>query len=214
MAANEHKNLTDINRHNPKGFETATNNTVCSKNIGTSATGTDGSLVWQSKSLMGVTTYKMQSYVPAGTTNYLYGSDVLDNNSPFLLNRDSGSNIISSITITPSRFFDIGGGYVIPENTTVESIRGFVSSSGGNVLGVAICKVTPVENNTAAVAVASIKEITKLGLSSQDKLISVSETTFDTSSLSAGDIIFPMIKELEGTGSTIKINLTIRTTTF
>ena len=47
MAANEHKNLTDINRHNPKGFESATNNTVCSKSIGTSATGTDGNLIWQ-----------------------------------------------------------------------------------------------------------------------------------------------------------------------
>ena len=47
MAANEHKNLTDINRHNPKGFENATNDTVLSKNIGTSPTGTDGNLVWQ-----------------------------------------------------------------------------------------------------------------------------------------------------------------------
>ena len=27
MAANEHKNLSSINRHNPKGFETATNDT-------------------------------------------------------------------------------------------------------------------------------------------------------------------------------------------
>ena len=31
MAANEHKNLTDVNRHNPKGFETANNDTVLSK---------------------------------------------------------------------------------------------------------------------------------------------------------------------------------------
>ena len=53
MAANEHKNLTDINRHNPKGFENATNDTVLSKGIGTSPIGTDGNLVWQSKSLNG-----------------------------------------------------------------------------------------------------------------------------------------------------------------
>ena len=42
MAANEHKNLTDINRHNPMGFENATNDTLLSKDSGTSATGTDG----------------------------------------------------------------------------------------------------------------------------------------------------------------------------
>ena len=54
MAANEHKNLTDINRHNPKGFENATNDTVLSKRcIGTSPTGTDGNLVWQGKVFYG-----------------------------------------------------------------------------------------------------------------------------------------------------------------
>ena len=35
-----------------------------------------------------------------------------------------------------------------------------------------------------------------------------------TSSLAAGDIIFPMIKETGGTGSTIYMNLSIQTTTF
>ena len=40
MAANEHKNLSSINRHNPKGFETATNDTILSKDGGTSATST------------------------------------------------------------------------------------------------------------------------------------------------------------------------------
>jgi hypothetical protein len=35
MAANEHKNLTDVNRHNPKGFESAFNDTLCSKSTGT-----------------------------------------------------------------------------------------------------------------------------------------------------------------------------------
>ena len=53
MAANEHKNLKDINRHNPKGFETATNNTVLTKDIGSVSTLTDGNLEWQKKSLMG-----------------------------------------------------------------------------------------------------------------------------------------------------------------
>ena len=61
MAANEHKNLNDINRHNPKGFEVATNETVLSKDFGTSATNFDGNLVWQNKALMGVSDYKMQA---------------------------------------------------------------------------------------------------------------------------------------------------------
>ena len=77
MAQNEHKNLSDVNRHNPKGFEVATNSTVLSKDAGTSESGTDGNLVYQSKSLMGVTNYKMQGFL-TGATNYLFGEDVAD----------------------------------------------------------------------------------------------------------------------------------------
>ena len=82
MAANEHKNLSSINRHNPKGFETAINDTVLSKSGGTSATGTDGNLEWKNKSYMGVTNYKMQGYV-TGATNYFYGEDIADTKSPY-----------------------------------------------------------------------------------------------------------------------------------
>ena len=67
MASNEHKNLTDINRHNPMGLENAINDTVLSKTSGTSETGTDGNLEWKGKSYMGVTNYKMQGYCTSGS---------------------------------------------------------------------------------------------------------------------------------------------------
>ena len=46
MAANEHKNLQDANRHNPMGFEAAANNTVLSKGAGTGVAEIDGALSW------------------------------------------------------------------------------------------------------------------------------------------------------------------------
>jgi hypothetical protein len=46
MAANEHKNLLDVNRHNPMGFESARNNSFLSKGNGATADGLDGSLGW------------------------------------------------------------------------------------------------------------------------------------------------------------------------
>ena len=58
MAANEHKNLSDINRHNPKGFENAINDTLLSKGSGTSPTGTDGNLIWEAKSNIKTTSTK------------------------------------------------------------------------------------------------------------------------------------------------------------
>tara|TARA_Y100001938_G_scaffold109667_1_gene149966 strand:- start:363 stop:872 length:510 start_codon:yes stop_codon:yes gene_type:complete len=47
MAANEHKNLLDVNRHNPMGFESARNNSFLSKGNGATADGLDGSLGWR-----------------------------------------------------------------------------------------------------------------------------------------------------------------------
>ena len=212
MAANEHKNLSSINRHNPKGFETAINDTVLSKTGGTSATGTDGNLEWKNKSYMGVTNYKMQGYV-TGATNYFYGEDIADTKSPFEMAVDYGNSAVASGSLTVTKMFRIGQGVIIPETAAVTSIKGWITSNGSNVVTVAICKVTPTENDSSAVVPVVIDEIALTGLSSNDKMVSISETTITTSALAAGDVIFPMIKEASG-GSTIYMNLTIQTTTF
>ena len=213
MAANEHKNLTDINRHNPKGFENATNDTVLSKSIGTSPTGTDGNLVWQNKSLIGVTNYKMQGYISSSLTNYSYGEDIADNKSPFIMDVDFGNSVISSGTMSVVEFFRIGQGCIIPETASVSSISGWVSSSAGTDVTVALCKITPVEDNSSAITPVAIDEITLTGLSSNSKLVRINETDITTTALAEGDIIFLMVKDATA-GSTIYINLTVQTTTF
>ena len=213
MAANEHKNLTDINRHNPKGFENATNDTVLSKNIGTSPTGTDGNLVWQKKALMGVTNYKIQGYTDAGTTNYAYGEDIADNKSPFQMDVDYGSATVAGGSIGSKDVFRIGQGQIVAETASVSSISGWITSNLGNVITVAICKATPTENDATAIVPIVIDEITVTGLTSNSKLIRVNETTITTTALAAGDILFAMVKE-ETAGSIIFMNLTIQTTTF
>ena len=212
MAANEHKNLSSANRHNPKGFETATNNTVLSKTIGTSATGTDGNLEWKGKAYMGVTNYKMQGYT-TGATNYYYGEDIADTKSPYEMAVDYGNSAVASGSLTVTKMFRIGQGVVIPETAAVTSVKGWITSNGSNVVTIAICKITPAVGVTTALVPVVIDEIALTGLSSNDKMVAISETTITTSALAAGDIIFPMIKEASG-GSTIYMNLTIQTTTF
>jgi len=212
MAANEHKNLSSINRHNPKGFETAINDTVLSKTGGTSATGTDGNLEWKNKSYMGVTNYKMQGFT-TGATNYYYGEDIADTKSPFEMAVDYGNSAVASGSLTVTKMFRIGQGVVIPETAAVTSVKGWITSNGSNVVTIAICKATPTENNDSAVVPVVIDEIALTGLTSNDKMVAISETTITASALAAGDIMFPMIKEASG-GSTIYMNLTIQTTTF
>ena len=213
MAANEHKNLSSANRHNPKGFETAINNTVLSKDIGTSATGTDGNLEWKGKSYMGVTNYKMQGFT-TGAANYYYGEDIADTKSPFEMAVDYGNTAVASGSINPSDAFRIGQGCIVPETSSVTSISGWLTSNGGNNITIAICKVTPVVGVTTALVPVVVDEITVTGLSNNNKVVRMNETTITAAALSAGDIIFPMIKEVGGTGSTIYMNVTIQTTTF
>tara|TARA_R100000908_G_scaffold32521_1_gene14687 strand:+ start:621 stop:1259 length:639 start_codon:yes stop_codon:yes gene_type:complete len=212
MAANEHKNLSSINRHNPKEFETATNDTVLSKTFGTSATGTDGNLQWKGKAFMGVTNYKMQGFT-TGATNYFYGEDIADTKSPFEMAVDYGTGTVSSGSLSPTNFFRIGQGVVIPETAAVTSISGWMTSNGTNVVTIALVKITPVADASAAVVPVVIDEIAVTGLNNNSKLARFNETTITTAALAAGDIVFPMIKEASG-GSTIYINLTIQTTTF
>jgi hypothetical protein len=212
MAANEHKNLTDINRHNPKGFENATNDTVLTKDTGTTPTGTDGNLVWQNKALMGVTNYKMQGYL-TGALNYFYGEDIADTKSPFEMAVDYGSATVSGGSLLPSEFFRIGQGFIIPQVSSVTSIDGWITCNTENSVTIAICKITPVTAVTTAIVPIVIDEITVTGGASNNNLIRVNETTITTAALAEGDIIFPMIKE-ESAGSTIYMNLTIQTTTF
>ena len=212
MAANEHKNLNDINRHNPKGFEVATNQTVLSKTIGTAPTNTDGDLEWQNKSLMGVSDYKMQGYV-TGATTYKYGEDIADTKSPFEMAVDYGESVVSSGRLSPTQFFRIGQGCVIPENGNVSSISGWLTSNGTNVVTIAICKITPVVGSGTPIVPVVIDEIAVTGLNSNDLVVRINESTITTASISAGDIIFPMVKEASA-GSSIYINLTVQTTAF
>jgi hypothetical protein len=213
MAANEHKNLSDINRHNPKGFENATNVTVLSKSLGSSATGTDGLLEWQGKSYMGVTNYKMQGYVASGSTNYKYGEDLQDTKSPYEMAVDYGTGTVASGSLNPSVIFRIGQSIVIPETAKVSSVKGWITSSGGNVVTIALCKVSPDASSSSAIVPTVIDEIAVTGASNNNLLVAVSETTITAAELLAGDIIFPMVKEASG-GSSLYMNITMQTTTF
>jgi hypothetical protein len=215
MAANEHKNLSDANRHNPKGFEIATNDTVLSKSIGSGSTDTDGSLSYQSKSVMGVSNYKMQGYCVSGTANYKYGEDLQDTKSPYEMTDDYGATTVAGGTLNPSQVFRIGQSVVIPEISTVVNIKGSLSCNSTNAVTLAICKATPNPSSTSAITPTVIDEIIVTSSDGNNNtLMAIAETTITGADLLAGDIIFPMIRQNASTGSTIYFNVTIQTTAF
>mgnify|MGYP003681500592 FL=1 len=213
MAANEHKNLQDANRHNPLGYEGADNETVLSKGAGSSAAARDGILQWASRSTMGVTNYKMQGYT-VGTANFQHGEDIADNKSPFLMDVDYGSSTVEGGSLSPSNFFRMGQGYVAPENANVSSIDGWVTSSNSNTIFIAICKVTPDALSAANITPTIIDEFEVTGGADNNLLVNVNETSITNPLIREGDIIFPMIREDSGDGANIYMNLSIQTMTF
>lgn len=213
MAANEHKNLQDANRHNPLGYEGAANETVLSKGAGSSAAARDGVLQWAARSTMGVTNYKMQGYT-VGTVNFQHGEDIADNKSPFLIDVDYGSSTVEGGSLSPSNFFRMGQGYVAPENANVSSIDGWVTSSNSNTIFIAICKVTPNALSAANITPTIIDEFEVTGGADNNLLVNVNETSITTPLIREGDIIFPMIREDSGDGANIYMNLSIQTMTF
>lgn len=213
MAANEHKNLQDANRHNPLGYEGANNETVLSKGAGSSAAARDGVLQWAARSTMGVTNYKMQGYT-VGTVNFKYGEDIADNKSPFLIDVDYGSSTVEGGSLSPSNFFRMGQGYVAPENANVSSIDGWVTSSNSNTIFIAICKITPNALSAANITPTIIDEFQVTGGANNNLLVNVNETSITAPLIREGDIIFPMIREDSGDGANIYMNLSIQTMTF
>lgn len=213
MAANEHKNLQDANRHNPLGYEGAANETVLSKGAGSSAAARDGVLQWAARSTMGVTNYKMQGYT-VGAVNFQHGEDIADNKSPFLMDVDYGSSTVEGGSLSPSNFFRMGQGYVAPENANVSSIDGWVTSSNSNTIFIAICKVTPDALSAANITPTIIDEFEVTGGADNNLLVNVNETSITNPLIREGDIIFPMIREDSGDGANIYMNLSIQTMTF
>ena len=195
MAANEHKNLSSANRHNPKGLETATNNTLLSKSAGSSATGTDGSLAWVAKSTIKTTANQFQGYSTVNGSTYESAVAFTDGQSPFEHNRDYTSGTVGAATMDVSDLFKAGG-YAVQSDCSVTKISGWMTlNTVGNTCTLAICKVTPADAVTTALTPTLIKEMTITGVTGGlDALKQLTETTFDSSSLSEGDIVFTMIK--------------------
>tara|TARA_R110000787_G_scaffold141030_1_gene254539 strand:+ start:6013 stop:6651 length:639 start_codon:yes stop_codon:yes gene_type:complete len=206
MAANEHKNLSDVNRHNPKGFETATNDSILTKDIGTGDGLSDGGLQWVSKKAIKIGVIEMKGYSTGNGSTYEYAQTFQDGQAPFEHNSNYTSGTVGSATLDVSDFFKTGG-TIVHSDCDVMKIGGWIALNASNTCTLAICKVTPTDNVSTALTPTLIKEITITG-NTLDHLQSVSETTFDTTSLNQGDIVFTMIKT-DTSGNVVYFNTTM-----
>ena len=212
MAANEHKNLTDVNRHNPKGFENALNSTVLCKTAGTGEAQQDGTLNWQSKNSMGTTIYRFNLF-SSGNGNYKRCQPMSDGQAPNDYSADTGQTVATNILLTPTQVIKTNANQLMSENTTIYKIKGWCATSGSGTVTFALCKVTPVANNTGSYTPVVLKEFSITGLGSNNSLVAIEETSMTVSTLSASDFMCLFVKD---TGESVNINaqINVSTTTY
>ena len=208
MAANEHKNLTDVNRHNPKGFEAANNDTVCSKSVGSSTTGTDGSLEWIEKSVLKIDNYNIQGYVTSSNANYYYGANMTDGQSPNEYNQGFGAAVIGNQTIDGGDFFKVSS-LTMTNACTLKKIFLSGNCTTGAVITVALCKLSLSSTSAPdAITPVLLNEVSFTGLSSLDKVVKVSNLTPE-SSMTRGDLLFAMVKTSTAATAFFKLGIEV-----
>tara|TARA_R100001530_G_C4288961_1_gene147505 strand:+ start:163 stop:819 length:657 start_codon:yes stop_codon:yes gene_type:complete len=195
MAVNEHKNLDDANRHNPKGYEVATNDTVLSKDNTPGSTTTDGALVWLAKSAIKVVTPTFRGYASL-LENYQFPSSYDNNNkAPFQIDEDYGSATISSgTTVAQKKFFKISS-CMLTGNVTINSAVVQVASNDTNALTIALVKYTPAAALTSYPVVLFEESITPSTANLDAvNIATVGAGDFDLRTATKGDHLFIMVK--------------------
>tara|TARA_R110002167_G_scaffold34704_3_gene110918 strand:- start:1876 stop:2532 length:657 start_codon:yes stop_codon:yes gene_type:complete len=195
MASNEHKNLQDVNRHNPKGFESASNDTILSKGLGTLGL-SDGNLEWTSKADIKTRKFTFSGYCTLNAEGfYSYPEAQNQGQNPYDINQDYGSATISSeTTVSQKKFFRIG--QMTNELAGVVNSGSLqVSSPDGNGFTVALVQYAPSSSVTTAYPLILIEK-SVVGLSS-DNLIntySLASSDFAETNIGLGNHLFLMIK--------------------
>jgi len=207
MAANEHKNLTDVNRHNPKGFESANNDTLLSKSVGTGTANTDGSLQWVEKNQIKTESFDIQGYVTADNANYYFGANMTDGQSPNEYNQGYGASAVGNATLNVGEFFKVKS-IVINNACTLKSIYLLANSTTTSVVTVALCKVTFVSGVLDPVTPTLLNELSITGLADNDKVV-VTRNLAPETTLAAGDVLFAMVKCSTSATSFFKVGIEV-----
>mgnify|MGYP003632134570 CR=1 FL=1 len=195
MASNEHKNLTDINRHNPKGLEGAQNSTLLSKGLGTPGI-SDGSLEWISKSNIKTRKVTMSGYCTLNAEGfYSYPEPQSYGQSPYDINQDYGSATISSeTTVSQKKFFRIGQ-MSGTQAGTINNGRLQVTSPDATAFTVALVQYAPSSGESNAYPLVLIEK-SAAGLSNDNLVQSYSlvSSDFAETEIGLGNHVFLMIK--------------------
>ena len=191
MAANEHKNLSNSNLHDPKDFSIATNDTLLSKDDA-------GNLIWAEKKLIKTDNVVFMGVSTFSSTNYfLYRS--VDNTVPDRLSINYGS--ITPTTLTPQQALRYGR-YVSHDDCNLLRFTGVITNTNPDDCFLALWRVSPVDDSSAALTITVLKEVTVSGKGNLTvRTFDVDMTSELNNTLSRGDIIVPVVRNIDSSSA-------------
>jgi len=209
MAANEHKNLSSANRHFPKGFESASNDTILSKGLGTPGLN-DGNLEWVAKSNIKTRKVSFSGYCSL-LLNYSYPEQQSLGQSPYDMNVDYGSATLSAATtVNQKKFFRIGQ-FCSEQAGTISGGTLQVTCSSAEGFTVALVQYSPSDSVITAYPLPLIEK-SVVGLAN-DNLVntySLASSDFAETSVVLGGHLFLMVKANgETEAPTVYVNLSV-----
>ena len=187
MAANEHKNLSNSNLHDPKDFSIATNDTLLSKDDA-------DNLIWVQKKLIKTDNVVFVGWSQFGRTDYyLYRS--VDNTVPDRLSIAYGST--TPTTLTPIQALRYGR-YVSHDDCNLLRFTGVITNTNPDDCFLALWRVSPVDDSSVALPITVLKEVTVTGKgNSTVRTFDVDMTSEVNNTLSRGDIIVPVVRNID-----------------
>lgn len=191
MAANEHKNLSNSNLHDPKDFSIATNDTLLSKDDA-------GNLIWAEKKLIKTDNVVFMGVSTFSSTNYFLYRDKANNVSE-RLQVDYGSITPTTLnTLHAIRY----GRYVSHDDCNLLRFTGVITNTTPDDCFLALWRVSPVDDSSVALPITVLKEVTVTGKGNNTiRTFDVDMTSELNNTLTRGDIIVPVVRNIDSSSS-------------
>lgn len=132
--------------------------------------------------------------VNTADTNYRYNSLMTDAQSPHEFGTDYGNTTAGAATISVENLMKTKQ-WEVRKDGRVTKINGYMTSAKAKTTTIALCKWTPDPSASTAITPSVVHEfgVTETG-TDYDLVAQFTETVIDSPSISAGDMLFLMLK--------------------
>ena len=195
MASNEHSSLDDSQLHVPKGFGSASNNTVLTKDSG-------GALSWGDDALRRTHFVRVNGFFSESSTSE-FAPSYSGNSTHTWDTVVTNATADAQDAVAQAQLYCVRDGYI-------NAFGGLVAATSGKTVNFKIYKGTPVDESSAGITLTQLGDtVTEVGGGNTTTDLFSGTGLGSTQSFSAGDIIIVTISAGDATATVSRFNATM-----